>query len=168
MPPAARTLLTLTALGAVLVVAAWSGWSILTSPLPDAGESPTCVETPVRAGEELRVAQVTVTVLNAGRRSGLANRTLTGLVDQGFHRGGSGNAGAGVEVSNAQIWTDDPDSPAVALVAARIPGVRIVPRDATQFAGVVLVVGNGFAGLRPGPPSVTVRKDTTICAPPLG
>lgn len=167
MAQAARTLLTLAVLCVGLVAATVWGWTALTAPLPDSGEPPTCVETPVHAGEQLAAGQVTVTVLNAGRRVGMAGRTMTGLIDQGFHRGGSGNAGAGVRVGNAQIWTDDPGSPAVALVASRIPGVRIVQRDVTRYAGVVLVVGDNFDRVRQGPATVPVVEDTTICSPPV-
>lgn len=166
MTQAVKTTLTLAVLVALLLLGLSWGWTALTEPLPDQGEAPTCVETAVREGDVVTPDQVTVTVLNAGRRAGLAGRTMAQLLDQGFHRGGSGNAPQGTAVTNAQIWTDDPESPAVQLLAARLDKVRIVQQDVTTWAGVVLVVGDGFPGVGDGPASVEVTRGTTICAPP--
>jgi hypothetical protein len=68
-------------------------------------------------------------------------------------------------VAKAQIWTDDPDSPAVALVAGRLPRAKVVQRDVDQV-GVVVVVGDRFRALADGEASVTATKGTTICSPP--
>jgi hypothetical protein len=148
----------------LMVGAAW-GWSALTKPLPGLADAPTCVETAIEPGDTVTPEQVTVSVLNAGKRAGLASRTMTALVDQGFNRGDSANAPAGTAVARAQIWTDDPTSPAVALLASRLKGVKVVPRDVTQV-GVVLVVGDRFGTLGKGPASVAAAKRTPICSPP--
>lgn len=160
-----KTVITLAVLAALLAFAASWGWSALTEPLPKLANGPTCVETPVDAGDTVTPAQVTVSVLNAGRRAGLASRTMTALIDQGFNKGDSGNAPPKTAVGYAQIWTDDPSSPAVALVASRLERVKVVQRDVEQV-GVVLVVGDNFKTLGKGKPSVTATKGTTICSPP--
>ena len=165
MTPPVRTTVTLVTLLAGLLVTLTWGWSLLTSPFPGTVEAPSCVETAVHEGEDLTTEQVTVTVLNAGERAGLASRTMVKLLDQGFQRGSSGNV-TDVKVSGAQIWTDDPDSPAVELLASRLRKPKIVQRDIAAFTGVVLVVGDKFTGIGKGPGSVTVREDTTVCSPP--
>ena len=165
MSQALKTMITLVVLVVLLGVAGSWGWSALTAPLPDLSSGPACVDTAVQAGEAVTPRQITVSVLNAGRRAGLASRTMTALTDQGFNKGDSGNAPRKTAVGSAQIWTDDPDSPAVALVASRLGRVKVVQRDVTEI-GVVVVVGDRFAGVRRGPSSMKATKGTTICSPP--
>jgi len=167
MTQAVKTLITLVALVVLLGVAASWGWSALTAPLPDLSSGPACVETAVGAGQTVTPQEVTVSVLNAGRRAGLASRTMTALTGQGFNKGDSGNAPRNTPVGSAQIWTDDPGSPAVALVASRLGRVKVLQRDVTEV-GVVVVVGDKFGGVRKGPASVRATKGTTICSPPTG
>src|SRR4051794_3862699 len=94
MTQAVKTALTLAVLAALLGLAASWGWSALTAPLPPLSSAPACVETAVSPGDAVSPQQVTVSVLNAGKRPGLASRTMTALTDQGFNEGDSGNAPA--------------------------------------------------------------------------
>jgi hypothetical protein len=89
---------------------------------------------------------------------------MTALTGVGFTKGDSANAPANTAVTNAQIWTDDPDSPAVALVTTWLPHAKVVQRDVDQV-GVVIVVGDNFRKLARGKASVTATKPTTICSP---
>jgi hypothetical protein len=107
---------------------------------------------------------VTVSVLNGGRRQGLAARTMEDLIGFGFHEGDRGNLPDSVEVATAQIWTDDPASPAVALVSAHLPDAEIIQRS-VEHAGVVVVVGDQFGQVHDGLDSVEATTDTTICSP---
>jgi hypothetical protein len=125
-----------------------------------------CSATRVDAGDHVFPAQVTVSVLNASSREGLASRTMTALKDGGFAPGHSGNAPKDAKVGAAQIWTDDPKSPAVQLVAAWLPGVRVVQRSVAE-PGVVVVVGDHFSAVGQGPKSITATTDATICSPTL-
>jgi hypothetical protein len=162
----ARTLLTL-AVAALIVVAA-GGWGLamLTKPFPKKADAPVCSPVRIHRGDHLFPAEVTVSVLNASRREGLAGRTMTALKDGGFAAGSSANAAKGTKVGAVQIWATDPHSPAVRLVAAWLPGAKVV-RRAGGAPGVVVVVGDHFSAVGTGPKSVTAGTDATICSPTL-
>lgn len=162
----ARTLLTLAIVALIVVVVGGWGLSMLTAPFPKKVAAPLCTPNEVNAGEHIFPAQVTVSVLNASRREGLAGRTMSTLTSDGFAAGLSGNAAKGTKVGTAQIWTDDPASPATRLVAAWLPGAKVVQRKVDE-PGVVVVVGNGFGQIGTGPKSITATKDGTICSPTL-
>lgn len=167
MREGARTAATVTVLLVVLLVGASWGWSALTQPFPGKVDVPTCVDRTVASGEKLYPDEVVVSVLNAGRREGLAGRTMQLLTDQGFGRGDSGNAPKGSDVTVAEIWADDPGNPAVQLVASRFgKRVKVVKHDTSTVAGVVVVVGDGFKKLRKGKTQVTAGSDAQVCGPP--
>ncbi|WP_435747645.1 LytR C-terminal domain-containing protein [Nocardioides sp. SYSU DS0663] len=161
-----RTLLTMGLLLVLVVAGAAWGWSAATKPFPGRVEAPTCLETTITAGTRVFPDQVTVSVLNAGDREGLAGRTLGLFEDEGFGRGQTGNAPEDTEVAGAQVWTETPGSPAARLVASRLgKDVEVVRRDTTT-AGVTVVVGDGFRKLVKGRKAVKARNDVTICSPP--
>lgn len=166
MLTSARTLLSLAVLALLVVVAGGWGWSMLTAPFPQKAEAPICSPIDVHAGDHVFAAQVTVSVLNASKREGLAGRTMATLIADGFAAGTSGNATHGAGVKTVQIWTADPDNPAVRLVAAWLPGSKVV-RKAMSEPGVVVVVGDKFRGTGRGPKSITAKSDGTICSPTL-
>jgi len=160
-----RTTLTLLVLGAMLVVGGVWGWHAMTKPLPAKVDSPICVATAVSAGDKVFPQQVTVSVYNAGQREGLAGRTMKLLTDEGFAEGQSGNA-SGAKVSTVEIWTTEPDSPAVRLVASHLgPAAEIERRDGLGV-GVSVVVGDKFKDLAEGKRSVVAEDDADICSPP--
>jgi hypothetical protein len=161
-----RTALTLAVLCVLLAVAGLWGWKATTRPLPGKVDSPICVNTSVAAGDKVFPEQVTVSVYNAGEREGLAGRTMQLLTDAGFAEGNSGNASDG-KVTDVAIWTDEPDNPAVLLVASHLgPDVEIDDRKA-QGAGVTVVVGDDFTDLVKGRRAVTAAADSQICSPPV-
>ena len=166
MSSAVRSASTLSVLAMALVAAAVWGWSAATEPLPAKVETPLCVATSVSKGEKVFPEQVTVSVYNAGTRDGLAGRVMQQLTDGGFAEGNSGNV-FGARVSKVEIWTAEPKSPAVRLVASRLgSAVRLVRKEA-RGVGVNVVVGDGFTDLVKGKRSVVAGEDTEICSPPV-
>jgi hypothetical protein len=148
------------------VLAALWGWSAATEPLPAKVDTPVCVEHDVKAGTKVFPQDVTVSVFNAGTREGLAGRTMQLLTDDGFAEGTMGNVSARVGV--AQIWTLEPENPAVRLVASRLgPDVEIERRD-PPGVGVAVVVGDDFTDLVEGERATVADADATICSPPIG
>ncbi|KQW50687.1 hypothetical protein ASC77_25515 [Nocardioides sp. Root1257] len=166
MSQAMRTTVTLVVLGALLVVGAVWGWHATMEPLPAKVDSPICVDTDVAAGEKVFPQQVVVSVYNASQREGLAGRTMGLLTDEGFVKGQAGNA-AKAKVSTAAIWTTDPESPDVRLVASYLgPDVDIERRDGVGV-GVTVVVGDDFKELSAGRRAVRATDDAQICSPPV-
>lgn len=161
-----KSLLTLAALGVLLVAAGAWGISALTQPFPQRAEPAVCVDAPFAKGERINRGDVTVSVLNAGTRNGLAGLTMDLFVDAGFAQGQEGNTDQGPKVANVEIWTDDPRSPAVKLVARQLgKGAEVVRRDPT-VVGVQVVVGDQFEDLVDGPRRVKARGDVEVCGPP--
>jgi hypothetical protein len=168
MRQGARTAVTVTVLGVILVLGALWGWAALTEPFPGKADVPTCVDRHVAAGDKVYPDQVVVSVFNAGTREGLAGRTMQLLTDQGFAEGDSGNAPDGADVATAEVWTDDASNPAVRLVAARLGPDTLVVERKSAGAGVVVVVGDGFDKLVKGRQFAKAREDSSICSPPTG
>ena len=134
-----RSAITLSVLGVLLVAAALWGWSAATKPLPAKVDTPICVQEDVPAGTKVFPEDVTVSVFNAGAREGLAGRTMALFTDSGFHEGKSGNVQPDQPVTGAAIWTDDPTSPAVLLVASRLGPETDIERRDPPGVGVVVV-----------------------------
>jgi hypothetical protein len=166
MTDGVRTAVTLSALSVLLVLAAAWGWHAATDPLPAKVDTPICVPTDVAAGDKIFPEQVTVSVYNAGQREGLAGRTMQLLTEAGFAQGQVGDT-PNAKVPVVAIWADDPDSPAVKLVASRLgTDVDIAQREGPG-AGVDVIVGDGFTDVVRGARSVVAEADTTICSPPV-
>jgi len=165
MTSGARTAITLAVLCVVLAIAALWGWSAATKPLPAKVDTPVCVEKEIPAGTKVFPQDVTVSVYNAGDREGLAGRTMQLLTDDGFAEGNDGNVNAQVTV--VQIWTLEPDSPAVQLVASRLGEDVQIERRNPPGVGVAVVVGDEFEDLVEGDRAVVAEADTEVCSPPV-
>ena len=160
-----KSLLTLSILGVLLVVAGAWGLSALTKPFPGSADPAPCVDVAFTKGERIFRGDVTVSVLNAGTRNGLAGLTMDLFVDAGFAQGQEGNASEGPKVDAVEIWTDEPRHPAVKLVAGQLgDAVQVVRRDPT-VAGVQVVVGDEFEDLVNGPRTIVARGDVDVCGP---
>jgi len=169
LEPRLRSAITLGVLCLMLLLGLVWGVNALTKPLPGLTTTPEptgpCSEVEVAKGEKVYRDQVTVSVFNASTREGLAGDTLERLVARGFGAGDTGNAPTGTRVAIAQIWTDDPENPAVRLVASQFGGEVKVVRHSPLGAGVTVVVGNDLGDLRKGHPYAMAQSNTTVCSP---
>ncbi|MBO0847223.1 MAG: LytR C-terminal domain-containing protein [Nocardioides sp.] len=163
-----KTALTLAFLVALLIFGLAWGWSAMTQPFPKSAPVKACYPTLLQAGDRVSAPKVTVSVFNASRRVGLADRTMSDFQDQGFGAGDVGNAPKKATVRYAQVWSGDRSRPDVRLVASRLGHHILIARKHIRAPGVVVVVGAQFQHLIPGRSSVKVTRTTTICSPPTG
>jgi len=159
-----RTGATLGVLTLLVLYAVTRGLDAVSEPFPENAEPAVCIDIPVREGDRLRAAAVTVSVINAGTQTGLASRTLDDLETEGFDPGEVTNL-PDPEVRAAQIWTTDPSSAAVRLVRTYLGDDVTVIERPSVVAGVTVVVGDRFAGVSEGRPQVKVPADGTVCGP---
>jgi hypothetical protein len=163
-----RTFITLAALAVLMVLGVTWGWAQVLKPFPGKVDAPICVDTSYRAGSELTVQDVTVSVFNASRREGLAARTLQELVDAGFAAGQTGNAPKGTSLTApAEIWVQNASNPAAQLLRKQVGQVPVVVHPENQAAGITLVVGDKFGQLQQGPNSLTLSHAAVVCSPPV-
>ncbi len=163
-----RTAITLAALAVLMLLGITWGWAQMTKPFPGKVDAAICVDTSYAAGDELFVQDVTVSVLNAGGREGLAVRTLSELETVGFAAGQTSNAPKGTALTSAaEIWVDDVDNPGAKLLRARLGKVPVVAHPEADYAGIIVVVGDAFGELRQGPLSVILSDDAVVCSPPV-
>lgn len=165
--PSMKSALTLAVLGVLLVLGVGWGVAQVTEPFPGKVDPPVCVDTTHAAGEQIHPQDVTVSVLNASKREGLAGRTMSELVTAGFAEGQTRNAPDGTRVRRAEVWTTDADNPAARLVRSRLGRPEVVEMDDPGAAGIVVVVGDDFEETIEGRPSVKTDDDVVVCGPPL-
>lgn len=166
MAQGARSAITLAALAVLLVLGAAWGWNAATEPLPAKVDTPICTTQTIAAGEKVFPQDVTVSVYNAGTRDGLAGRVMKDLHDDGFAEGSVGDASS-AKVAAVEIWTTEPDSPAVQLVASHLGKQVDVQRRDGLGAGITVVVGDDFTKVVKGRRSVVAADDAQVCSPPV-
>lgn len=160
-----RSATTLVVLLVVLLIFALLGWHWVTRPFPARAAAQLCLDREYAAGDKLSPSDITVSVLNASDRVGLAGRTLSALELHHFGAGEQTNAPKHAHVPRVQIWTEDPSDPAVHLVARWLPSPHIVKRS-SPLPGITIVVGQGFTHVdRHGPDSLKAAKAGTVCSP---
>lgn len=166
--PSAKTAITLGVLGLLLILGVSWGFAQVTEPFPGKVDPPICVDTIHPAGERLYPADVTVSVVNASGREGLAGRIMQELVDEGFAQGEIDNAPEGTTVQRVEIWTKDADSSAVLLVRSRLGQAEVLEKPVPGAAGIVVVVGEDFEHIFDnGRPSILAEDDTVVCGPSI-
>ena len=145
---------------------AWA-WSQVTEPFPEKIRPPDCIDTTIPAGEPITPGDILVSVLNAGERDGLARQTMDSLAKAGFGSGDRGNAPASDgRIGPAEIWTSEPDSAAVRLLASYLGRrVQVVEQESTA-PGITIVVSDTFPGVVKGRRMVRSQEDTYVCSPP--
>lgn len=158
--------LTITAL-VVVVMAVW-GFQAFTAPFGDAAADSGSDCTPAEEAESrvLTRGEITVSVYNAGERSGRARSALDLLETAGFKPGAVGNAPDDLEVLRAEVRTTSKDSPAARLVAASFGGdTKIVVVDEDYGPGIDVFIGDDFKQLKSSAPDrITVPAAANPCA----
>lgn len=148
-----------------LVMAVW-GFSSLTAPIkkdPSATESSNnggCV--PAGASYVHR-NEVTVSVFNAGKETGRAQKTLDMLERAGFVPGAVGNAPSGDKVARAEVHTTKADDPRARLVALALgKGTKVVVTTVIG-PGLDVIIGDKFKRLDPGAPGRVRASAAVTC-----
>ena len=160
----AITAVTLLVLVGVLLAGAYVGSRALFAPLPSDGAAASGCEEGLRRGERVRPRDVTVSVYNAGTRSGLADRTQEQLVGRGFVAGEVDNAPEGAGVRLVRVLAPRRDDPAARLVALQF-GRRTpvqVSRD-DLGPGVEVLVGDRFRRLVEAPQVIRASRSGSGC-----
>lgn len=136
--------------GVLCVMAVW-GYNAATAPVEDgatASSGPTCAPEDQTTTGVVRRGEVTVSVYNAGERSGRAQDTLDLLESAGFKAGEVSNAPDGIDVAKAAVYTTKADDPAAELVARTLgPKTQVVRSDAEFGPGVAVIIGDKFRAL---------------------
>jgi hypothetical protein len=110
-------------------------------------------EAGLRRGEIVRTRDVTVTVLNAGTRNGLAGQVQRQLVRRGFLAGRTENAPEDLQVRFVRILAPSRSDPAARLVAVQFGKGTVIQRTRGDLGpGVDVIVGDRFKGLERGAP----------------
>lgn len=159
---------TLVVLVGLLVVGAYVGWQKLSEPLPGKDDTeqagPACNDGVAR-GDVVRPGDVTVSVYNAGSRSGLADQTRSELVARGFIAGDVGNAPDDLESVNfVRVLAPSRQDPASRLVALQFGRNTLIDEVEDDLGpGVEVVVGDQFLGLVEAPTKIRARSAGSGC-----
>jgi hypothetical protein len=165
--PGVKSALTLAVLVLLLVVGVTWGLGQVSEPFPGKADPPICLDTSFPAGERIYPQDVTVSVLNASKREGLAGRTMAELTSDGFDEGQTLNAPDKTRVARVEVWTTDADNPAVLLVRSRLGQAEVLEKADPGAAGIVVVVGDDFEETFEGRRSIITDNDIVVCGPPL-
>jgi hypothetical protein len=161
---------TITVLLLVLVLGAVIGWQALSAPLPGSDEpaastpSPDC-DPGLSKGDLVHASDVTVSVFNAGTRSGLAGQTQEQLTARGFIAGDVGNApGTLAGVRFVRVLADTTTDPAAKLVARQFGRHTLIQKEDDDLGpGVEVVVGDRFVGLVKAPRQLKAAASGSGC-----
>jgi hypothetical protein len=155
-------LVTVVAAG-VVAAAGWLAWHALRGH-DNAGARVavrTCV-TPTPAPTPAQPGQVTVRVLNATDKVGLAHQVAAALRTHGFRIGKVGNTKASV-TGVASISFGPTDRAAAIAVSEHVPGAVLAP---ASTGGVTLSIGPAFTGLAtPSDASAAHTRDLASASP---
>ncbi|RNL62129.1 LytR family transcriptional regulator [Nocardioides marmoriginsengisoli] len=148
---------TLAAMGLVTLVMAVWGFNSLTAPVekdPVDEVSSGTDGSACEPGEQfVKRSDVTVSVYNAGKRTGHAQDTLDLLENAGFVAGAVGDAPKNSDVPKVQVRAKDVDSPTAKLVALAFgKHVPVTAADDELGPGVVVFIGDKFKRLDSGAP----------------
>jgi hypothetical protein len=160
---------TLTVLVGLLLLAAVVGYRSLLAPIPDANGNAVTTH-PCRhrftKGQVVRAKDVTVSVYNAGSRTGLAMQTLDALAARGFVKGTASNApNRFTSVRFVRVLGHSADDPVAKLVAIQFGPHTFVQavKKRRPGPGVPVIVGDGFVGLAKAPTQLRAATSSGGC-----
>ncbi|MCW2759608.1 MAG: LytR family transcriptional regulator [Nocardioidaceae bacterium] len=163
----ARTSLTLSILGVLLVVMLVFGWKQATAAFPGS-DTATSTETPCanpRTKTTITRKEVVVSVYNGSTRKGLADRTMSKLEASGFKAGAVGNAPDGTDVDYIEVRASSINDPGAALVAAQFnPKAKVVAAEDELGPGVDVIMGKTSRRPAKGaPPALKLTTPVVTC-----
>jgi len=148
-----------------LVMAVW-GFHALTAPVKkdppsaEASNNGGCV--PAGASYVHR-NEVTVSVFNAGKETGRAQKTLDMLENAGFVPGAVGNAPSRDKVARAEVHTTKADDPRARLVALALgKGTKVVVTTVIG-PGLDVIIGDRFKRLDASAPQRVRASSAVTC-----
>ncbi|GAA1941223.1 LytR C-terminal domain-containing protein [Nocardioides marmoribigeumensis] len=153
----------------ILAVGVVVGWHAVSEPVPsltqeEPSAGPSC-NAGLAPGDVVRTGDVTVSVFNAGNRSGLADQTLGQLTARGFLAGDVGNAPAdAANVKFVRVLAPSKNDPAAQLVARQFgPQTLVQPTRTDLGPGVDVIVGDRFVGLAKAPRQLKAKAAGSGC-----
>lgn len=159
---------TLAAAGvATFVMAIW-GFNALTAPVEkddtsSAGSPTDTTSCTPGKGDFVQRSDVTVSVYNAGKKSGRAQATLDLLENDGFVAGAVGNAPTGTKVARAEVHTTRQNDPKAELVALALGKNTPVVVTTVQGPGLDVMIGDKFKKLDSTAPRKVRATAATTC-----
>ena len=163
---------TMVGLSVILIVMAWWGLHNAFAPVsPSQASSANATCSPAERATKLfaKPSDITVSVYNAGARSGYAALTLQRLEARGFNAGAVGNAPAGAAsspVTTALVLTTSTLDDPYALLVARNLGknVRVEVTTETLGPGIDVLIGKKMGALaKHAPKRLKLPKPVTSC-----
>jgi hypothetical protein len=154
---------TLLVLLGLLSTAAWYGWDSVLNVEPAPGPTQVCMTPKPKEKQRISAHSVTVNVYNAGKVSGLANRTADLLRQRGFTVDEVGNDPYDSKIKTVEVRGRHKDAPEVLLVGEQLAG-ETRRGDARTDTSVDVILGNQHDGLVPKAPSaMEVDTDIPVC-----
>jgi hypothetical protein len=163
---------TLLVLVGLLAVGVFVGWQKLSEPIPGESEEeqrsevagPRC-KAGVERGDLVRPRDVTVSVYNAGTRTGLAGQTMSELEARGFIAGQVGNAPDDMsDVRFVRVLAATNTDPAARLVALQFGANTLIEAVEEDLGpGVEVIVSDGFLGLVEAPNKLKAQAAGSGC-----
>ncbi|GGF48919.1 hypothetical protein GCM10011519_23660 [Marmoricola endophyticus] len=152
------------ALGAGLVLfvlMAVFGWQRLTAPLPGAAETAQAPCQVYKTKKKVVRKEVTVSVYNGTRKSGLADDTMAVFERRNFVVGAVGNApDDAADIQGVQVRTTVDDDPRAELVAEQFtPKAQIETVGEALGPGIDVILGPDFTKLKKKAPTTYVLPD---------
>jgi hypothetical protein len=149
------------------IMAVW-GLKAATAPIGDgssASSGPSCSSGSGTLTQYVRRSDVTVSVYNAGDKSGRAQATMTLLEHAGFKPGEVNNAPEGTNVARVVVYSTKTDDPAAELVALAFgKQTQVVHSDEDLGPGVDVIIGDRFKRLDPSAPTrLKLPKPESSC-----